>query len=816
MSKIFIFIFLIIKISIINYTKTLEENTKLDLIKTLKSIYKKENENNNYNFNPINILSKNYLNLDDKSSFISKKIFNDIKKFDLIKNSTNNTVYDQACINKTDELLQLIFDPENSNKTINDYLPFFLYSGSGVNQLGDYSACIEQNDYNYVLGFFGFGLKLGICFIKECKAEYLNKSKGKLISIINKQFHLNITESSITFSNPKDDMINYQEGLETGFYISITCLILFALLSIIGTLLIYNSKKANKTYSLPIKNSEDNENDKDSQSENDNKNISNNYNNRNKVKVNQNPYVTLREEEAEKKSQNEAKENLLINKYKYKDNDLNNNNKSKLNFFQNFFLPFDILKNVNSIFIVKNENKLMENMRVLDGVRFLSTCWVLWGHTFLILMSSPTNILNFTEIVKKSEFVILENAFVSVDVFFFLSGFLLYFTLIKYIKNLNGISDKIKFFFISLFQRYIRLFPLIFIASVFVIYIFAPFNNGPISQNFVLICDGCRKYWWANLLYIQTLINYNGGLMCVGHGWYLGDDMIFFIIMTIIILALSNKAFYFNLLIFVIFVYSNIWQIIECNNNNYTPSFIKQNSPNYFKDFYIFPLARINPYIMGIWYCQLLLETDLYLNEEKNKEKILIDRHSKNSNSDVISNSVQNSNFNNDYDFEEDSGVFKRFNRYLKKNTILCFIIFIFSLIEINYALFSVLFTNRYNTPQSFNTFCLVFNKIIFINGLGNILHLTYLGKLSFIKSFLSMEVFSILGKLTYSIYIFHYYIIMTWGINSDSSFRIDFILVTFLAMGLLAITIVFAFFMSVLFESPVINMLKTTKKIKG
>ena len=55
----------------------------------------------------------------------------------------------------------------------------------------------------------------------------------------------------------------------------------------------------------------------------------------------------------------------------------------------------------------------------------------------------------------------------------------------------------------------------------------------------------------------------------------------------------------------------------------------------------------------------------------------------------------------------------------------------------------------------------------------------------------------------------------MTFAINSDSSFRIDFLLTSFIAMGIMAITIVVALVMSVLFESPVINMLKTTKSKK-
>ena len=737
MSYLFIYFFLIIKGLIL---------TNVNNFNTLK-----KSENINEQLDSLIRFSNPYLNMyNNNATLITEKILGEKNKIYL---SQNNTKDEQACINKTDELLQLIFDPAKSNKTINDYLPFFLYSGSGINQLGDYSTCIAQDDYNYVLTMIT-QFKLGLCFIKECKAEYLNKSKGKLVALINKQLNMNITENSVSFTNPKDDMIKYREDLDTGFYISITCLVLFASLSLIGTALIYFGKKNNKTYSLP-----QTQNDEDSQ-----KDIN---------KVKETSYVTLRGDD------NEGKENLLKNE----------NEETKLTFLQELFSPFDLIKNIKSIFTVRNENKLIEYMRVLDGVRFLSTCWVLWGHTFLLVMSSPTNVLNFVEIIKRGEYAILENAFVSVDVFFFLSGFLLYFTLVKYTKNLNGICDRIKFFFISLFQRWIRLFPLFFIASVFLLYVLAPFNNGALSSSFMGICDGCKKYWWANMLYVQDLVE--GALRCVGHGWYLGDDMLFFIATLIVILALLNKTLYQNIVILALFIYSNVWQIIQCNYYGYSPSILKQfTTPTYFNDFYIYPIARINPYLMGIWYCQLLFETDLY-QENANKNNKNINENS------------------------EDLGIIRRFNRYLQKNNWLCFLIFIFSLAEINFSLFSVLLTVRYDTPQSFDTFFLVFSKVIFINGLGNILHLTFLGKLGFIRSFLSMEVFSILGKLTYAIYIFHFYIIMTFAINSDSSFRIDFLLTSFIAMGIMAITIVVALVMSVLFESPVINMLKTTKSKK-
>jgi len=68
------------------------------------------------------------------------------------------------------------------------------------------------------------------------------------------------------------------------------------------------------------------------------------------------------------------------------------------------------------------------------------------------------------------------------------------------------------------------------------------------------------------------------------------------------------------------------------------------------------------------------------------------------------------------------------------------------------------------------------------------------------------------MSRLTYGVYILHYYVIMVFLYNTDSNIRIDILEYSFFSMGLMVITLFISYIVGILFESPVINMIKFTK----
>ena len=71
------------------------------------------------------------------------------------------------------------------------------------------------------------------------------------------------------------------------------------------------------------------------------------------------------------------------------------------------------------------------------------------------------------------------------------------------------------------------------------------------------------------------------------------------------------------------------------------------------------------------------------------------------------------------------------------------------------------------------------------------------------------------MSRITYGVYILHFYVLMVFLFNSDNSFKLDMVDFSFYAIGLMAITLLISFIVGLLYESPVINMLKTFKKLE-
>ncbi|KAK3701463.1 hypothetical protein QZH41_014540 [Actinostola sp. cb2023] len=275
----------------------------------------------------------------------------------------------------------------------------------------------------------------------------------------------------------------------------------------------------------------------------------------------------------------------------------------KKNIIIKIFQCFSIITNTKKIMDTKSAPGAINS---INGMRVLSISWVVLGHTMLWLLMDglANNILSAMNIAHRFSFQAIDNAFFSVDSFFFLSGLLVgYIGLRRMAKN-DGKLPWFKFYF----HRIWRLTPTYMFVILFYATMNRHLNEGPLwyTQQQPTTCD---KYWWTNLLYINNF--HPVGLMteCLGWSWYLANDMQFYVISPLLLYAaykfkLPGLTVSVGSLLVASFVatgaimgYYHLPATQAMAFTNQTQGPAVNNFTNWV---YIKPYCRIAPYLVGI------------------------------------------------------------------------------------------------------------------------------------------------------------------------------------------------------------------------
>lgn len=252
---------------------------------------------------------------------------------------------------------------------------------------------------------------------------------------------------------------------------------------------------------------------------------------------------------------------------------------------------------------INNGRKLLStktgagNLGCLNGIRVMSTFWVVMGHSLLNFISGPNRFLVLEDSVKWS-FQTLENATISVDTFFLISGFLVAYLLLKELDRNKG-RFNIALFYL---HRYLRLTPVYAIILGFVATLLVYIGSGPAWSSVVQESEQCRQHWWNNLLYINNLVDEDA---CMGVTWYLANDMQFYLISPLLIYPLWRWGMYGVIWVAMIGLASFGITINVFVTKHYNPTvFALRQDPDFgvgfMKDYYTTPWCRIPPYLVGI------------------------------------------------------------------------------------------------------------------------------------------------------------------------------------------------------------------------
>ncbi|XP_055644167.1 nose resistant to fluoxetine protein 6 isoform X2 [Toxorhynchites rutilus septentrionalis] len=312
-----------------------------------------------------------------------------------------------------------------------------------------------------------------------------------------------------------------------------------------------------------------------------------------------------------KKSLSDMNKNITNECVHIVENDIyNSNTKQRKNtdFSTDILLCFAAGANSKTILSVETANK--DSLTCIHGLRLYSLLWTIMVHTYLQLFAVGGNRYgrNITE--RSFSYQIIGNATFSVDTFFFISGLLVVVLFYrsattkraigivngKYIYE-NSMLEAASKIILSILYRFLRLTP----AYLFVIIsneLALKWTYGrSVFKPGIIDHITCDKFWWRNILYINNW--YPVREMCMIWSWYLANDMQFYII-AIIILTLSMRYIKTSIIILVLLtICSWIISIFISIHFNYS---YKVASPfESFDILYDKPWQRITPYIMGMF-----------------------------------------------------------------------------------------------------------------------------------------------------------------------------------------------------------------------
>ena len=509
-----------------------------------------------------------------------------------LRNSSNDSNLlsnnSDACEIKTGILISALTNktyiiPDEYKTSISKFL---FYSGTNINELGNYKECnkMEMGSYKLIGGIFiGTYNFFGLCYFKDCDEQYFNQSKNDLKDFLRNYTNYTIDKYYINIIDPKLESEQLRKDYLIGFIFMMVLSLCFVMMSAFACIFkLKNNLKA--------------------------KDSSNSY----KIQENE----TLSTENGI--NSKETKIQIGQNDINFS-NQINGEKKNKPTTFADIVKCFNFCQNVTKILSVEsgNENS-RQSLKVFDGVRTLSIGWVVFGHTFQFSAILIKNFGDINHFFKSWEFAIIQSGLYAVDVFFMLSGFLFRLGFQKYLKQnyFKNSQSRVILFFKAFFHRYIRLLPLYLVLLFFVTYSLPFFGDGPLFAQFITkMNEYCERHWYHNLFYINNFINSSS---CAVHTWYLANDMQFFILSLLIYIILNDKNIR-NILLLILFIASILSSFLI--SLIYEFSYNDMNvQGDFFKKFYIVPWTRIAPYLIGIFFAELFLSIPKN-NEESNQVK---------------------------------------------------------------------------------------------------------------------------------------------------------------------------------------------------
>ncbi|XP_047498089.1 nose resistant to fluoxetine protein 6-like isoform X1 [Penaeus chinensis] len=266
-----------------------------------------------------------------------------------------------------------------------------------------------------------------------------------------------------------------------------------------------------------------------------------------------------------------------------------------------FLLPFSAYTNLSKLFQL-NTTRSSENITCLHGIRVLSMIWVVYGHQHEAGARFTANLLMMFPKTSGFLYQIVGNAYFSVDSFFFLSGFLVSYVLLREMSRTGRFN--VAMFYL---HRLIRLLPPIALATGLFATVARFFLTGPLADSWTYWQKGCAVNWWKDLVFVNNFLleedDPEAGADCLIQAWYLAVDTQLYLVAPLVILPLHYFKAAGLLWLYVVTLSSVVIPAAVTYAYDLQPSFLigHPDDFDFNKKVYLAPWCRAGPWLVGVW-----------------------------------------------------------------------------------------------------------------------------------------------------------------------------------------------------------------------